>query len=261
MNQRLHGNAPRVWRGLTGLLILAMAPPVADAQSSSIARLSATPNSGARPAPMMPTEPGAPTQAKGHAPLPVPNGPMYGALLRSSLVAVTITPPKKFRTHDLITIIVREQHKFESDGDSEVKNRFNAKSELDAFIKLTGGGIGASEFRRGKPNIGYKLDMNNKDEAEKKREDTLTTRITAEIVDIKPNGNLVLSAQKSITYDEETSVLTLTGICRSGDVTPDNTVLSTQVADMVVDVANHGAVKDATKRGWITKLFGKVKPF
>ncbi|HEY3242049.1 MAG TPA: flagellar basal body L-ring protein FlgH [Phycisphaerae bacterium] len=234
------------------------------AQSSSIARVSTTPTGSMGSMATAPTEPNAPApiQTKGHAQsLPPPGGPAYTALLRTSLIALTMPAPKKFKTHDLITIIVREQHKFESDGDSQIKNKFDAKSELDAFIKFTGGGVGAADFRRGKPNIDYSLNTDNKDEARQKREDTLTTRITAEIIDIKPNGNLVLSAQKTITYDEETSALTLTGTCRSGDVTPDNTILSTQVADMALAVENHGAVKDGTKRGWFTKLFGTVKPF
>ena len=51
-----------------------------------------------------------------------------------------------------------------------------------------------------------------------------------------------------------------TGTVRSADVTPDNTVLSTQVADLNIDVKNSGAVRDASSRGWLTALLDWVKP-
>ena len=51
--------------------------------------------------------------------------------------------------------------------------------------------------------------------------------MTATIIDIKPNGNLVFEARKQIRHDDEVSSMRLTGLCRSDDVTPDNSVLST----------------------------------
>ncbi len=231
---------------------------VAEAQTTSIRQrvvpAAAAPTAG-QPAPAERPAASLPLNA-GTNPVPV-----YGALQRTSMIAVTLPPPKAFKVHDLITIIVREQHQFKSDGDLEQTNKYEVMSELDAFVKFVSGGVGASDFRRGKPNINYKLDMTKEDEGQKNRKDSLTTRLTAEIIDVKPNGNLVLAASKQIAYDEETSTLTLTGVCRSTDVTPDNTILSTQVADMSVKVDNQGAVNDATKRGWFTKFFGKVKPF
>jgi flagellar basal body L-ring protein FlgH len=53
----------------------------------------------------------------------------------------------------------------------------------------------------------------------------------------------------------------LTGICRSEDVTPANTILSTQVAEMVLVEKNSGALRDATQRGWIPRLLDWAKPF
>lgn len=178
-----------------------------------------------------------------------------------SLIAVAVRPPRKFKGHDLITIIVRQQRKFESDGSLETKKKFEIQSELDAFIKFVNGGVGAAAFRRGRPNIDYKFDTRLRNQADKEREDRLTTRITAEIVDVKPNGNLVLQARGELAFDDEVSVMTLTGACRSEDVTPDNTVLSTQLAELNIKVTNTGAVRDGSRRGWITRLLDIVRPF
>lgn len=178
----------------------------------------------------------------------------------NSLIAVPVLPPKGFQVHDLVTIIVRHQQSFESDADLESKKKYEIQSELDAFLKFTEGGWGATSFRRGKPNVDYKFDSKVTNEAGTSRDDRLTTRITAEIIDVKPNGTIVLQARNEVKFEEETSVMTLTGICRKEDVTPDNSVLSTQLADLRIDVQNTGAVRDGSRRGWLTTLLDILRP-
>jgi flagellar L-ring protein precursor FlgH len=168
--------------------------------------------------------------------------------------------PKTFKPGDLITIIVRERRKFEAEADLERKQRFKIKSELDAFIKATDGGIGAATFRRGKPTIDYSLDQQTRNEGETNREDAMTTRLTGKIIDVKPNGLLVVEARARVAHDEEISEITFTGTCRKEDVTADNTVLSTQVADKNIVVHNEGAIRAASNRGWILKLLDLLKP-
>lgn len=180
---------------------------------------------------------------------------------RFGWIASTPVSPKTFKPGDLLTVIVREQKKWEADSDLETKSKFDVKSELDAFVKPTEGGLGAAEFRRGKPNIEYKYDMKNKSEGDSSREDKLTTRLTGKIIDVKPNGLLVLEARAKITHDDEISEITLVGTCRKEDVTADNTVLSTQIADKEVVVGNKGALRSAATRGWIAKILDVVKPF
>lgn len=170
------------------------------------------------------------------------------------------SPSKAFRPGDLITIIIREQRKWEADADLETKKKFDIRSELDAFFKPTQGGLGAAGFRRGKPNVDYTFDQKFKTEGDSSREDKLTTRLTARILDVKPNGLLVLEGRAKIVHDEESSQITLTGTCRKEDITADNTVLSTQIADKQVVVSNAGALKSAATRGWITKLLDALKP-
>ncbi len=178
-----------------------------------------------------------------------------------SWITVKQAPPKRFRVGDLLTIIVRETRKFEADADLKTKKQFDIKSELEAFFNLTGGGIGSSAFRRGKPTVDYKYSTDLKTKGDTQREDRLTTRLTGRIIDVKPNGLLVLEARAKIQHDDEISTITVTGTCRKEDVTADNTILSTQVADKNIVVLNEGALRAATSRGWIPKLIDLLSPF
>lgn len=169
--------------------------------------------------------------------------------------------PKTFKVGDLITVIVRETRRFEADAELEIKRQYDLQSELEAMLKLTGGGVGSTNFQRGQPNIDYRLKTKLKGEGEVEREDRMIMRLTGEIIDVKPNGTLVLEARAHIQHDGESSVLTLTGVCRKEDVTPDNTVLSSQLADKTIVVDNQGALRAASSRGWFLKIIDMLSPF
>ena len=93
------------------------------------------------------------------------------------------------------------------------------------------------------------------------REDSLTTRLTAMIIDVKPNGMLVIEGRARLTHDDEVSEVTVTGFCRKDDVTANNTILSTQLADKEVVITNEGALRRVASRGWIPTLIDLLKPF
>lgn len=226
--------------GISALVVMGLAGSAA-AQSTSIGQ-----NAGAPPA--------APTSRE----VPVVKG--NPTLEANSLIAVREAEPKKFALNDLVTIIVRVQTQYEADGTSNAKRQADLSSELDAFIKFTDGGVGAAQFRRGKPNIDYSSKFNQRNDAEQEREDRLTARITGKIIDVKPNGNLVVEAQSNLVHDDETHTMTLTGTCRSVDVTPDNTVLSTQVSDLSINIKTKGSIRNATRSGWVGTLFDWIRP-
>ncbi len=182
-------------------------------------------------------------------------------LERHSLVAVKAPEPRKFKMHDLVTIIIREQQIYESESDLEQQKKFDVRSQLNEFFKIEDGQLGASSFLRGKPGVDFKFDTRVQHEAEKEREDRFTTRVTGEIIDVKPNGNLVIEARGETQFDSENVVITLTGIARAVDITADNSVLSTQLADKRIMVTTDGAVRDGSRRGWVTRLLDVLRPF
>ena len=238
---------PRLIR--VGMLLMALPfVPAAQAQTASLGKRAVPPEGG--PAVPYAGSNREVTQYQGNS-----------TLERASLIAIKVKPPKTFKVNDLITIIVRQQKKFEAEGELETKKKLNLKTELEAFFKPFDGGLGATTFYRGKPNVDYRFNSKLKNEGDVAREDSFITRITARIIDVKPNGNLVLEASSGEEHDDEVSSVTLTGECRSTDVTPDNTILSTQVAELRITEHNKGAVKDASTRGWVTRLLDVLKPF
>jgi flagellar L-ring protein precursor FlgH len=90
---------------------------------------------------------------------------------------------------------------------------------------------------------------------------TITNRTAVTVVDVLPNGNLVVEGAKIIRSAQESQYAYMRGIVRPVDIRADNTILSTQVADAQVEFIPEGELSDAQKKGWLLKAWDKVKPF
>lgn len=176
-------------------------------------------------------------------------------LLAHSLIAVEPPKPQLIEVNDLVTIIIRETKLAVSDSNLRQDKQWKVNSELAKWFRLDPEDrLIPQTFPNGTPGVEFKLQDQYQGRGRVDRRDELTTRITARVIDVKPNGNLVLEAKKTIKQDEDEQVYTLTGMCRTDDLTPQNTVLSTQIAELHVDVQHAGAARDAARRGWLKRL-------
>jgi len=180
-----------------------------------------------------------------------------------SFGAVPEPQPRVLRKHDQITIIVREESAFSTKGRSELKKEAEFEARLEEFINLKirnaeieGGGVSGPI-----PAVRATGKRDFKGEGTVDRSDSFTTRVQAEVVDVKPNGTLVLQARSHIKTDDEERYFVLSGSCRVEDVNADNTILSTQLFDKDLRHSSKGTVRESTKRGWLSHLLDAVSPF
>jgi flagellar L-ring protein precursor FlgH len=179
-----------------------------------------------------------------------------------SFFAVPPPPRRIIRQHDLITIIVKEQSEFKSDGSTKLDKKADLSAAINQFIRLN---LNNMELDNTVGSVVPKIDLegemgfDGKGTAERK--DSLSVRMQAEVVDVKPNGNLVLQARRRIKTDDEDRVFLVSGMVRVQDVTTDNTVLSTQMYDFDLNQQTKGTVREATKRGWLPRLLDALNPF
>jgi flagellar L-ring protein precursor FlgH len=168
--------------------------------------------------------------------------------------------PRVIKEQDLITIIVREISEVSVDSRFDRQRRSTLLAELRDFIRLgkTGNLENAAE---NEPTIDANLNgrLNSNGRVNEKEE--VTYRIAATVVDVLPNGNLVLEAQKEIQTNRELWKYTLTGTIRSQDINRDNTALSENIANLQIRKTQSGKVYDSTKRPWGTRLYDAFFPF
>lgn len=90
---------------------------------------------------------------------------------------------------------------------------------------------------------------------------TITASEAVQVVDVLPNGNLVIEGLREISFSKERQFASLHGIVRPYDIQPDNTVNSTNIAAAQVDIVSEGTLTDAQKKGWLLKLNDTINPF
>jgi flagellar L-ring protein precursor FlgH len=186
------------------------------------------------------------------------------AAAATSLTAPPKANPRTFTKNQLITIIVRESATHATKGITSTSRDSSVDAKVDAWVKLTSSLhniIQPVGFAKGKPAIEAEAEREFDGSGRSSRTDLLTARVTGRIIDIRPNGNLVIQASKSITTDEESYTITVTGVCRTSDVTPDNTVLSNQIAELEINKTSAGAVRKATERGLLHRLVDMLNLF
>jgi flagellar L-ring protein precursor FlgH len=182
-----------------------------------------------------------------------------------SMFYVDEPEPRKFQVHDLVQIIVREASATRRTHELETKKEFDIDGGISAWpnfdlAQLLQLRLEAGETS-GLPQVNMDFDKKFKGDGEYQREDELTDRLTAQVVEILPNGNLILEARTSIKTDEEISVMKITGTCRSDDVSPANSILSSQMHGLMIERTNEGELKRTNTKGLIAKVLEAVFAF
>ena len=157
---------------------------------------------------------------------------------------------KAYRVGDIITIILREKTLSEKSA-SNVTSR-KANNTAVASLGL------------GDPALATAFTTSNIDNAGSgavKQSNTLGGDISATVVRALTNGNLIIRGEKMIALNDGNEFIQISGMIRSEDVQPDNTVLSKRIANAEISYSGDGDYVDATKAGWGTKLFYKIWPF
>ena len=90
---------------------------------------------------------------------------------------------------------------------------------------------------------------------------SLSSRAAVLVTDVLPNGNFVIEGVRVVRFSGETQYVVLHGIVRPDDIASDDTVVSSSIADARVEFYSEGALTDAQKRGWLAKVYEKLRPF
>lgn len=179
-----------------------------------------------------------------------------GAHLRgTSLLYIEPPKPAEFAVHDLVTIIVEETTRSEASQTLETNKTYDINAAMEQFPSLRH--LLELQVQNGDTqrtaDLGVNFDSDFKGEGDYERTDRFVARITAEVIDVKPNGTVVVEARKRIDKDGEIQTIILSGTCRREDVTTQNTVLSSQLADLTVSMKTEGQVTKAGKKGIIPR--------
>ena len=150
---------------------------------------------------------------------------------------------------DILTVVVKEVAKVKQEDKVDRQTTTDLAAKLESFT-LTNKAFKSNTLPEFEVSSNRSFEANAKQE----KDANVETRIAVVVIDVLPNNVLVVAGNRVVRVDDETKTLRISGLVRPLDVTKDNTVLSSQVADARVAITGEGANTRSVTRGPIGTL-------
>jgi flagellar L-ring protein precursor FlgH len=156
---------------------------------------------------------------------------------------------------DTVTIRVVESVQALASADASSSRATEASAGFDALF-------GAEKKVNELPNmVAGKANSSFDAKGSTSRSTTLQAYMTARVVEVLPNGNLVVEGKREVRVNNENQILYITGVIRPVDISRTNVIMSSSVAQMAVRVQGKGMVSQPLKPGWLYRILSGVMPF
>ena len=157
-------------------------------------------------------------------------------------------------TGDVLTVVISETQTIKN----QEKTEFRKDARLDASLNTW---TVFEDLFDTLPAVSGSSNRGMISDAKYDKQGVLQTRISVLVIDVMPNGNMLVEGRRRIVMDQETKTIRFTGIVRPYDVTSLNTVLSENVANASIAYEGQGPLTATTGRGWLSELLDFVWPF
>ena len=159
---------------------------------------------------------------------------------------------------DLVTIQIVESVTASQKQDSGVKRNNSLDAGVSVLPFFSGG---AANTIKNRLNAEVSNESNFTGSGSTTNVNTFTGAITTTVVEVLPNGHLVVSGEKQVGVNQNVDVLRFTGTVDPRSLRPGSTVASTQVANVRVESRGRGQASEAQSIGWLSRFFLNVMPF
>lgn len=195
------------------------------------------------------------TQLTPLSPPPIQSMPIIEGSLYSPQMGVNwYTDLKARNVGDIVTINIVESAKASKNASTKTsRNSEFGASWSGVLSKLSGNWFGDE----------HKASFDNEFEGkgETTRSSQLNAYITAQVIQVLPNGNLVIQGSREVRVNNENQYINIRGIVRPEDISANNIVLSTFIAEARIELTGQGVIADKQRAGWFTRILDWIWPF
>lgn len=167
-----------------------------------------------------------------------------------------VADPKAANAGDILTIVVSEAVAASNSQSTKSSRDSSINDAISSFVYP-----GLAAHKGNMPNLSFGGKAAYDGGGDISNNQSLISRAAVLVTDRLPNGNLVIEGVRVVTFSGETQYVVLHGLVRPNDIAPDNTILSSNIADARVEFYSKGQLTDAQKRGWLASLYEKLRPF
>ncbi len=183
--------------------------------------------------------------------------PTAGAIwVDSGRLTKMATDVRAMRPHDLVSVVVSENLAASTDGSVKNSRASNASSQISGLIGTLHAGNALQNLVNQSSTAGLNAQGTSATSS------SLTTTLGGEVIEVLPNGMLVIEAAREVEFSQQTQTIILRGLVRPEDISQQNQVLSTAISNLELQVRGKGIVTDYTRRpNVIVRLLQKILIF
>ena len=188
-----------------------------------------------------------------YAPVPpqslIPPAPVDGSIFSGAYGFSLFGDRTAHRIGDILTIVLEER--------TQSSKKSETETSKDSEININDGTIlGTSpSFKNLSLLTNPSIERTNSGEVEADQSNSLTGRISVTVSEILPNGVLKIRGEKWLTLTEGQEYIRVSGLIRPEDISEDNTIMSTKIADARFTYSGAGEFSDVHRQGWLTRFF------
>lgn len=192
---------------------------------------------------------------------PEPAAPEPGSLYSPDVPSRLCADLRARDIGDIITVRISETTRASRRASTKTTRDTSVEAGLENLLGVMEGfaannsGLTSSSLVKGETSSKFKGD------GETSGESTMSASISMRVAQVLPNGNLLITGSRRIKINNEDQVIVLSGVVRPADVSPDNVVPSSKVADARIEYYGRGVVADKQSPGWLTRAVDWVWPF
>ncbi|KAF1044616.1 flagellar basal body L-ring protein FlgH [Xylophilus sp.] len=183
------------------------------------------------------------------------NLPASGSLFRTSGYRPGFEDRRARQVGDVVTINIVENVTASQQSTSTIDRSNDVKAGISALPFFGAASLAA------KTGIGASSENNFSGKGGTSSANTFSGAITATVVEVLPNGHLVVTGEKQIGVNQNVDVLRFSGTVDPRALQPGSIVSSSQVANVRVESRGRGAQAEAQATGWLSRVFLNVLPF
>ncbi|VAW37460.1 Flagellar L-ring protein FlgH [hydrothermal vent metagenome] len=165
---------------------------------------------------------------------------------------------------DILTVLVSENTSATEDATTVTARKTNTDASISSLLGLPLNLAMKNFLMQKQPfSPSFKSEYINEfdGDGETTRSGSFKTTIAVRVVEVLPNGNLVIEGKKEARLNDETKYIVLSGLVRPIDISTDNTVLSSKISDSRLEYSGSGVISDEQRPGWLARALDNVWPF
>lgn len=161
---------------------------------------------------------------------------------------------------DILTVIIQENNGATRQNNTSTSKKASVDAGIASFLySPTASGLLTKNGTL--PALKYNSDTEFNGGGQIANQETITAQLAVRVIDVLPNGNLVIEGRRQTAFSGEKQDAILRGTVRYDDVSANNTVFSFNVADSTIQFVSKGTITDNQRKGWFTRVWDKLSPF